>query len=127
MATIEKTVEDLGKLTVLELVELRKALEEAWDVTASAPVVMGGVMPGAGGGDAGGAEEKSDFDVILSGAGDKKIQVIKAVRELTGLGLKEAKELVDGAPKAIKEGVGKDEADKVKATLEEAGAIVEVK
>jgi large subunit ribosomal protein L7/L12 len=128
MATIEKTVEELGKLSVLELVELRKALEEAWDVTAAAPVVMGGAMPaGGGGGDAGGAEEKTSFDVILSAAGDKKIQVIKAVRELTGLGLKEAKELVDSAPKPIKEGATKDEADKYKATLEEAGAVVEVK
>jgi len=128
MATIEKTVEDLGKLSVLELVELRKALEEAWDVTAAAPVVMG-AAPAAGGagGDAGGAEEQTAFDVILSAAGDKKIQVIKAVRELTGLGLKEAKELVDAAPKPIKEGVTKDEADKFKATLEDAGAIVEVK
>jgi large subunit ribosomal protein L7/L12 len=128
-STIEKTVEDLGKLSVLELVELRKALEEAWDVTAAAPVVMGGAMPAAGGagGDAGGADEKTSFDVVLVAAGDKKIQVIKAVRELTGLGLKEAKEVVDGAPKAVKEGVNKDEADKVKATLEEAGASVEVK
>ena len=127
MATIEKTVEELGKLSVLELVELRKALEEAWDVSASAPVMMGGMMPAAGGGDAGGAAEKTEFDVVLTAAGDKKIQVIKAVRELTGLGLKEAKELVDAAPKAIKEGVNQDEADKVRATLEEAGASVEVK
>jgi large subunit ribosomal protein L7/L12 len=128
MATIEKTVEELGKLSVLELVELRKALEEAWDVTAAAPVAIAAAPgAGAGGGDAGGAEEKTDFDVILAAAGDKKIQVIKAVRELTGLGLKEAKELVDGAPKAIKEGVDKDEAAKIQATLEEAGAVVEVK
>jgi len=127
MATIEKTVEELGKLTVLELVELRKALEEAWDVTASAPMAMMAAPAGGGGGDAGGAAEKTDFDVILASAGDKKIQVIKAVRELTGLGLKEAKELVDSAPKAIKEGVASDEADKIKATLEEAGATVEVK
>ena len=125
MATIEKTVEDLGKLSVLELVELRKALEEAWGVTAAAPVAMAAAPAAGGAGEA--AAEKTEFDVILSAAGDKKIQVIKAVRELTGLGLKEAKELVDGAPKAIKEGVNQDEADKVKATLEEAGASVEVK
>lgn len=126
--TVEKTVDELSKLSVLELVELRKALEEAWDVTASAPVVMG-AMPAAGGaGDAaGGAAEQTSFDVVLSAAGDKKIQVIKAVRELTGLGLKEAKEIVDSAPKTVKEGVDKDEADKVKALLEEAGAVVEVK
>lgn len=127
-ATIDKFVEDLGKLSVLELVELRKALEEAWDVTAAAPVaVAAAAAPGAGGGDAGGAEAQSSFDVILASAGDKKIQVIKAVRELLGLGLKEAKELVDSAPKSVKEGVDKDEADKIKATLEEAGATVEVK
>src|SRR5688500_5711481 len=127
MPTIEETVESLGKMSVLELVELRKALEEAWDVTAAAPMMMG-AMPGMGGGDAGGAAaEKTDFDGILAAAGDKKIQVIKAVRELTGLGLKEAKELVDSAPKAVKEGINKDEADKVVATLEEAGATVEVK
>jgi large subunit ribosomal protein L7/L12 len=128
MATIEKTVEDLGKLTVLELVELRKALEEAWDVTASAPVAMA-MAPAAGGagGDAGGAAEKTSFDVVLEAAGDKKIQVIKAVREITGLGLKEAKELVDSAPKAVKEGVDADEAEKVKVVLEEAGGVVAVK
>jgi large subunit ribosomal protein L7/L12 len=126
-ATIEKMVEELGKMSVLELVDLRKALEEAWDVTAAAPVAMA-AMPMAGGAAAeGGAEEKTDFDVVLAAAGDKKIQVIKAVRELTGLGLKEAKELVDGAPKTIKEAVAKDEADKFKATLEEAGATVELK
>jgi large subunit ribosomal protein L7/L12 len=127
MATIEKTVEELGKLTVLELVELRKALEEAWDVTASAPMAMAMPMAGGAGGDEGGAAEKTSFDVVLEAAGDKKIQVIKAVRELTGLGLKEAKELVDSAPKAVKEGVDQDEADKVKATLEEAGASVAIK
>ena len=126
MPTIEETVENLGKMSVLELVELRKALEEAWDVTAAAPMAMAAMPMGGAGGEAA-AEEKTDFDVILEAAGDKKIQVIKAVRELTGLGLKEAKELVDGAPKAIKEGVNKDEADKVVATLEEAGASVSVK
>ena len=125
-ATIDKFVEDLGKLSVLELVELRKALEEAWDVTAAAPMAMAVAAP-AGGGDAGGAEEQSSFDVVLAAVGDKKIQVIKAVRELLGLGLKEAKELVDSAPKSVKDGVDKDEADKIKALLEEAGATVEVK
>ena len=124
--TIEKTVEDLGKLTVLELVELRKALEEAWDVSAAAPVAVA-AAPGGAGGDAGGAEEKDEFDVVLEAAGDKKIQVIKVVREITEMGLKDAKELVDGAPKALKEGVAKDEAEELKAKLEEAGATVELK
>jgi large subunit ribosomal protein L7/L12 len=125
-STIDSIAESLDKLTVLEAVELRKLLEERWDVSAAAPVAM---MAGpAGGGDAaGGAAEKTDFDVELTAAGDKKIQVIKAVRELTGLGLKEAKELVDGAPKVIKDGVTKDEADKMVATLEEAGATVTLK
>jgi large subunit ribosomal protein L7/L12 len=123
--TIETIAESLDKLTVLEAVELRKLLEERWDVSAAAPVAM---MAGPVGGDAGGAAaEKTDFDVELTAAGDKKIQVIKAVREITGLGLKEAKELVDGAPKNVKEGVNKDEADKLVATLEEAGATVTVK
>jgi large subunit ribosomal protein L7/L12 len=125
-ATIDNIVAKLDKLTVLEAVELRKALEEHWDVSASAPVAMMAGPAGGAGGDAGGAE-KTDFDVELTAAGDKKIQVIKAVRELTGLGLKEAKELVDGAPKVIKEGVAKDEADKIVATLEEAGATVTLK
>ena len=125
-ATIEKIAEELDKLTVLEAVELRKLLEERWDVTAAAPMAMA-AMPMAGGADAGAAAEKTEFDVELTATGDKKIQVIKAVRELTGLGLKEAKELVDGAPKVIKEGVAKDEADKMVAALEEAGATVTVK
>jgi len=125
MSTIETIAESLDKLTVLEAVELRKLLEERWDVSAAAPVAM---MAGpAGGGDAGAAAEKTDFDVELTAIGDKKIQVIKAVRELTGLGLKEAKELVDGAPKVIKDGVAKDDADKMVATLEEAGATVTLK
>jgi large subunit ribosomal protein L7/L12 len=124
--TIDTIAESLDKLTVLEAVELRKLLEERWDVSAAAPVAMM-AGPAGGAGDAGGAAEKTDFDVELTAAGDKKIQVIKAVRELTGLGLKEAKELVDGAPKVIKEGVNKDEADKVVATLEEAGATVTLK
>ncbi|MEO6867726.1 MAG: 50S ribosomal protein L7/L12 [Gaiellales bacterium] len=124
-ATIDKIVTELDKLTVLEAVELRKALEEHWDVSASAPMAM---MAGPVGGDAGGAAaEKTDFDVELTAIGDKKIQVIKAVRELTGLGLKEAKELVDGAPKVVKEAVSKDDADKMVATLEEAGATVTLK
>jgi large subunit ribosomal protein L7/L12 len=127
-STIETIAESLDKLTVLEAVELRKLLEERWDVTAAAPVaIAAGAVAGGAGGDAGGAAEKSDFDVELTSAGDKKIQVIKAVRELTGLGLKEAKELVDGAPKVLKEGVAKDEADKFVATLEEAGATVTLK
>ena len=125
-ATIEKIAEELDKLTVLEAVELRKLLEERWDVTAAAPMAMA-AMPMAGGADAGAAAEKTEFDVELTATGDKKIQVIKAVRELTGLGLKEAKDLVDGAPKVIKEGVAKDEADKMVAALEEAGATVTVK
>ncbi|MCW2925279.1 MAG: ribosomal protein [Thermoleophilia bacterium] len=125
-STIDSIAESLDKLTVLEAVELRKLLEERWDVSAAAPVAM---MAGpAGGGDGGGgAAEKTDFDVELTATGDKKIQVIKAVRELTGLGLKEAKELVDAAPKVIKDGVTKDEADKMVATLEEAGATVTLK
>ena len=124
--TIDTIAESLDKLTVLEAVELRKLLEERWDVSAAAPVAMM-AGPAGGAGDAGAAAEKTDFDVELTATGDKKIQVIKAVRELTGLGLKEAKELVDGAPKNIKEGVAKDEADKMVATLEEAGATVTLK
>ena len=124
MSTIETIAESLDKLTVLEAVELRKLLEERWDVSAAAPVAF--AAPAGGGGDSA-AAEKTDFDVELTSAGDKKIQVIKAVREITGLGLKEAKELVDGAPKVVKEGVNKDEADKLVATLEEAGATVTLK
>ena len=122
-----KVLETLGKMTVLELVELKKAIEEEWGVTAAAPVAVAAVAAG-GGGDAGAAdEEKDSFDVVLTGAGQAKIAVIKVVRAVTGLGLKEAKDLVDGAPGAVKEGVTKDEADKIKAELEEAGASVEVK
>jgi len=122
-----KLVEQLGKMTVLELVELKNSLEEEWGVTAAAPVAV--AAPGAAAGGDGGApaEEKSEFDVVLTAAGDKKIQVIKVVRAATGLGLKEAKDLVDGAPGTIKEGLAKDEADKLKAELEEAGAGVELK
>ena len=120
-----KLVDELGKMTVLELVELKNALEETWGVTAAAPVAV--AAPGGGGDGAAAVEEKSAFDVVLTGAGDKKIQVIKVVRAITGLGLKEAKDLVDGAPNAVKEGVNREEADAIKAQLEEVGAAVEVK
>ena len=124
-----KVLETLGKMTVLELVELKKAIEEEWGVTAAAPVAVaaGAAGPAAGGDGAAAAEEKSEFDVVLTGAGDKKIQVIKVVRAVTGLGLKEAKDLVDGAPNAVKEGVAQEEADSIKSQLEEAGASVELK
>ena len=126
MADIEKIAEDLSNLTVLEAAELATLLEEKWGVSAAAaPMAM--AMP-AGGGDAGGAaEEKTEFDVVLAAAGASKINVIKEVRSITGLGLKEAKDLVEGAPKPVKEGVSKDEAEQIKAKLEEAGATVEVK
>jgi large subunit ribosomal protein L7/L12 len=120
-----KLVDDLGKMTVLELVELKNALEETWGVTAAAPVAV--AAAGGGGDGAAAAEEKTSFDVVLTGAGEKKIQVIKVVRAITGLGLKEAKDLVDGAPNPVKEGVAQDEADSIKGQLEEAGASVEVK
>ena len=120
-----KVLETLGKMTVLELVELKNAIEEEWGVTAAAPVAVAAAA--AGGGDGGAEEEKDSFDVVLTAAGDKKIQVIKVVRAITGLGLKEAKDVVDGAPGAVKEGVTKDEAEKLKAELEEAGASVELK
>ena len=121
-----KVLETLGKMTVLELVELKKAIEEEWGVTAAAPMAVaaaGGGAPAA----AAEAEEQTAFDVVLTVTGDKKIQVIKVVRAITGLGLKEAKDLVDGAPGTVKEGVAKDEADTIKGQLEEAGATVEVK
>ena len=121
-----KVLETLGSMTVLELVELKKAIEEEWGVTAAAPVAVA-AAPAAGGDGAAAAEEKDSFDVVLTAAGDKKIQVIKVVRAATSLGLKEAKDLVDGAPNAVKEGLAKDEADKLKAELEEAGASVELK
>ena len=124
MANLEKIVEELSGLTVIEASELRKMLEEKWDVSAAAPVAIAAV---AGAGDAGAAEEKTEFDVILANMGDKKINVIKEVRAITGLGLKEAKDLVEGAPKPVKEGVGKDEAEELKKKLEEAGATVELK
>src|SRR5436853_1685856 len=123
-----KLVDQLGKMTVLELVELKNALEETWGVTAAAPVAVAapGAAPAAGG-DGAAAEEQTSFDVVLTGAGDKKIQVIKVVRAITGLGLKEAKDLVDGAPNPVKEGVDREEADSIKPQLEEAGGAVEVK
>jgi large subunit ribosomal protein L7/L12 len=124
MAELSKIVEDLSKLTVLEAAELAKMLEEKWGVTAAAAVAVA-AAPGAGA--AAAAEEKTEFTVMLTAAGEKKIEVIKEVRALTGLGLKEAKDLVEGAPKAVKEGVNKEEAEKVKATLEKAGAKVELK
>jgi large subunit ribosomal protein L7/L12 len=130
MATdTKKLVDQLGKMTVLELVELKNQLEEEWGVTAAAPVAVAapGAAPAAGGDGAAAAEEQSTFDVVLADAGAQKIQVIKAVRQLTSLGLKEAKDLVDGAPNAVKEGVAREEAEQMKAQLEEAGAIVELK
>jgi len=123
-----KVVEQLGKMTVLELVELKNKLEEEWGVTAAAPVAV--ALPGApaaGGGDGAPAEEQTEFDVILTGAGDKKIQVIKVVRAITSLGLKEAKDVVDSAPGPVKEGVTQEEAESIKAQLEEAGATAEIK
>jgi large subunit ribosomal protein L7/L12 len=123
----DKVVEQLGGMTVLELVELKNKLEEEWGVTAAAPVAVAAAGAPAAAGDGAAAEEKTDFDVILAGAGGQKIQVIKVVRAVTGLGLKEAKDLVDGAPNPVKEGVPQDEADSIKAQLEEVGATVEVK
>jgi large subunit ribosomal protein L7/L12 len=124
----DKLVEQLGGMTVLDLVELKNKLEEEWGVTAAAPVAVAAAGAPAGGGDgAAAAEEKTSFDVVLTKAGDKKIQAIKVVRAVTGLGLKEAKDLVDGAPNAVKEGVPQEEADQIKAQLEEAGAEVEIK
>ena len=122
-----KVLDTLGKMTVLELVELKKAIEEEWGVTAAAPVAVAAAAPAGGGDGAPAAEEKDSFDVVLTSAGDKKIQVIKVVRAATGLGLKEAKALVDSAPKAVKEGIDREEADKLKGELEEAGGEVEVK
>ena len=124
MAELSKIVDDLSKLTVLEAAELAKMLEEKWGVTAAAAVA---VAAGPGGAAAAPAEEKTEFNVILAAVGDKKIEVIKEVRALTGLGLKEAKDLVEGAPKNVKEGVNKDDAGKIKAQLEKVGAKVELK
>ena len=127
MANIEKIVDELSNLTVMEAAELSKALEEKWGVSAAAAVAV--AAPGAAASDAGGdaAAEKSEFDVILTAVGDKQINVIKEVRTITGLGLKEAKDLVEAAPKPVKEGASKDEAEEIKKKLEEAGASVEVK
>ena len=128
MANIEKIVDELSNLTVMEAAELSKALEEKWGVTAAAVVAV--AAPGAAGADVGAGDagaEKTEFDVILSAIGDKKINVIKEVRSVTGLGLKEAKDLVEAAPKPVKEGASKDEAEEIKKKLEEAGASVEIK
>jgi large subunit ribosomal protein L7/L12 len=121
----DKVFDELGKMTVLELVELKKKIEDEWGITAAAPVTI--AAPGGGGGGEAAAEEKSAFDVVLTAAGGQKIQVIKVVRAITGLGLKEAKDVVDSAPKPVKEGVPQEEADALKAQLEEAGATVEIK
>jgi large subunit ribosomal protein L7/L12 len=123
MADLQKIVDDLSTLTVLEAADLAKMLEEKWGVSAAAAVAVAGPAAAA----APVAEEKTEFNVILAAIGDKKIEVIKEVRALTGLGLKEAKDLVEGAPKAVKEGVNKEEADKIKATLEKVGAKIELK
>ena len=125
MADLQKIVDELSGLTVLEAADLAKMLEEKWGVSAAAAVAVA-AGPAAGGG-AAAAEEKTEFTVVLAAAGDKKIEVIKEVRALTGLGLKEAKDLVEGAPKTVKEGANKEEADKIKATLEKVGAKVELK
>lgn len=125
MANLEKLADDLSALTVLEAADLSKMLEEKWGVSAAAPVAVA-AAPGAGGGEAA-AEEKDSFDVVLTAFGEKKINVIKEVRAITGLGLKEAKDLVEGAPKPVKEGIGKDEAEEIKKKLEEAGASIELK
>ena len=123
MAAVDTVFEQLGTMTVLELVELKNKIEEEWGITAAAPVAVAA----AGGGSEAAVEEKTAFDVVLTGAGQQKIQVIKVVRAVTGLGLKEAKDLVDSAPQPVKEGVNQEEADTVKAQLEEAGASVEIK
>ena len=125
MADLQKIVDDLSSLTVLEAAELAKLLEEKWGVSAAAAVAVAG--PAGGGAAAAPAEEKTDFTVVLAAAGDKKIEVIKEVRAITGLGLKEAKDLVDGAPKTVKEGISKDEAATIQKKFQEAGATVEVK
>jgi large subunit ribosomal protein L7/L12 len=128
-SAVDKVFDELGKMSVLDLVELKKKIEEEWGVTAAAPVAVAapGAAPAAAGDGAAAGEEQTEFDVVLTGPGDKKIQVIKVVRAATGLGLKEAKALVDEAPKPVKEGIERDEADKLKAELEEAGASVELK
>jgi large subunit ribosomal protein L7/L12 len=124
---VEKIVEMIGGLTALELADLSKALSEKFGVTPMAAMPVGAVAPGAGGGEAAAEEEKTEFDVILSSIGEKKLQVIKVVRAITGLGLKEAKDLVEGAPKAVKEGIAKEDAAEIKKKLEEVGATIEIK
>ena len=125
MSKVDKLLEEIGSLTVLEASELKEKMEETFGVSAAAPVAVAAGAAAGGGGEA--AEEKDEFDVVLTGVGDKKIQVIKVVREVTSLGLKEAKDLVDNAPKPVKEAVSKEEAEQVKAKLEEQGATVELK
>jgi large subunit ribosomal protein L7/L12 len=127
MAAVDTVFEQLGSMSVLELVELKNKIEEEWGITAAAPVAVAAPAGGGGGDGAAAAEEKTAFDVVLTAAGGQKIQVIKVVRAVTGLGLKEAKDLVDSAPQAVKEGVPQDEADSIKGQLEEAGASVEIK
>ena len=127
MADLQKIVSDLSSLTVLEAAELAKLLEEKWGVSAAAAVAVAAAPAAGGGAGAAAAEEKTEFTVVLAAAGEKKIEVIKEVRAVTGLGLKEAKDLVEGAPKPVKEGTSKDEAAKIKATLEKVGAKVELK
>lgn len=127
MANLEKIAEDLSSLTVMEAAELSSMLEEKWGVSAAAPVAVAAAGGAAAGGDAAAAEEKDEFDLVLAAAGDKKINVIKEVRTITGLGLKEAKDMVESAPKTIKEAVKKEEAEELKKKLEEAGATVELK
>ncbi len=127
MATKEEILESIENMTVLEFKELLDDFKEKFDVTAAAPVVMGGAMPAAGGDGDGGGDEQSEFDVVIENAGGAKIQVIKAVRELTGLGLKDAKAMVDGAPNTVLEKASKEDAEKAKEALEEAGATVELK
>ena len=126
---VDKVFDELGKMSVLDLVELKKKIEDEWGITAAAPVAVAAPGAAAAGGDgaAAGGEEQSEFDVILTAAGDKKIQVIKVVRAITNLGLKEAKDLVDGAPSPVKEGVAREEAESIKGQLEEAGGSVEIK
>jgi large subunit ribosomal protein L7/L12 len=127
-SAVDKVFDELGKMSVLDLVELKKKIEDEWGITAAAPVAVAAPGAAAAGGDgAAAAEEKTSFDVVLNEAGGQKIQVIKVVRAITGLGLKEAKDLVDSAPKPVKEGVAEDEANSIKGQLEEAGATVEVK
>jgi large subunit ribosomal protein L7/L12 len=124
---VDKVFDELGKMSVLDLVELKKKIEDEWGITAAAPVAVAAPGAPAGGGDGAAAEEQSAFDVVLTNPGQQKIQAIKVVRSITGLGLKEAKDLVDGAPNPVKEGVAREEADSIKAQLEEAGAEVEIK